>query len=260
VRSVWALAGASAFLGLGFELAFPAWMAAVSQASPPDRRGQIMGAVGLAQGAGALIGVALAPVIYTSDIVSLPRLGVNHINLPFYLCAILLSVATVMVFTWISVRRGKQNGGRQITWKERRAITALAILGVVIITGWVVFRYTRPVSADRVAWLWVQAAAEGNARKASRYTLPSFEQSAAIDGQKASVISSRVYRRWVKGERASYKAMSPEFFDEGKSARVRLVFRFPDRSRAFEMVVMERQESGEWKVAEKHSEKARNEE
>jgi len=252
VRNMWMMAGASALLGVGFALAFPAWMAVVARAAPPDRRGQVMGAVGLAQGVGAIIGVELGPVIYSSDWLSLPRLGVAHYNLPFYLCALLLSASTVMAFTWISDLRAGQGDGRRVTWQERRAVVAAALVGIVIIAGWVIFRYTRPVPANRVAWLWVQAAVHGDAKRAQRYTLPSFER-AGSGSRTASEVAAEIYSHRVNDQRASYNVTLLSQND-GR-AEVCLVFTFPDRTQAKQVLCLVAQKSGEWKIAQQRASK-----
>lgn len=248
LRSAMVLAVASAVLGVGFVMAFPAWMAIVSQAAPKERRGQVMGAVGMAQGIGAIIGVYFGPLIYSSDWMSLPRLGVVHYSLPFYLCAVMLSAATVMAFTWISAIRSNLCGGRCITWMERRLITAAAIVGAVVICGWVVYRYTNPVPADRVAWLWVQAAVHEDPERAQRYTLPSFEWS---EEGPASAKAADTYSKWVTERKARYTLTKPRLFDRGRRARVRLLFQFPDQPRVEQVIVLSREDSDEWKVAGK---------
>ncbi|MBI2844040.1 MAG: MFS transporter [Armatimonadetes bacterium] len=248
IRSVTILAAASAMIGVGFVLAFPAWMAIVSEAAPADRRGQIMGTVGMAQGIGAIVGVYLGPLIYASDWMSLPRLGVIHFNLPFYLCALLLSAGTVMAFNWISVIRQGLCGGRRIGWRERRAVVALAVVGAMAMAGWVVFRYTRPVPADRVAWLWVQATVHKDLKRAESYTLPSFE---GAHGGTASQTASTVYSRRVNVSKARYTLMKPRVSERGRRAEVRLIFRYPDQSKSTEFIVLHKQKSGEWKIAGK---------
>lgn len=252
MKSIIVMAGASALLGIGFALAFPTWMAVISLAAPAERRGQVMGAVGLAQGIGALIGVEIAPIIYTSDWLSLPRLGVDHINLPFYLCAILLSISTVLMFVWISKTRGRQSGGRQVTRTERRAISVVAVLGLLSILGWVVYRYATPVPPDRVAWLWVQSSVHKKIDKAERYTLPSFEAT-GYKGETTTDISSRVYSYRVSKRRASYRVTKPRYSDNGNRAAVRLIFRYPDHEMVQDQINLLRQSSGEWKILSKHS-------
>lgn len=92
-------------LGAGFMAAYPAWMAVASGAGPPGQRGRIVGTVGMAEGLGAVIGVPIGPVIYASRWSPFPRLGVTHITLPFYFSALLLTLAMVLAFTWVRVRR-----------------------------------------------------------------------------------------------------------------------------------------------------------
>lgn len=252
VRSVWAAAGAGAILGVGFALAFPAWMAVVSIASPKDKGGQVMGAVGMAQGIGAMTGTALGSFIYATDWMSLPRLGVMNRNLPFYLCALFLSVGTVIVFTWVSKLRTGAGIGRNIRDKERTSIIIATIIGVAVICGWVVFRYARPVAPDRVAWMWVQAEVRGDAEKARKYTLPSFEKTGR--DETASDMAATVYYRWSKSEKAYYVPPShPRFYGKGRRAELRLTFIFPDKRRVEERIVLQKQPSGEWKISGKHA-------
>jgi DHA1 family multidrug resistance protein-like MFS transporter len=253
-RCLWALAAAGAVLGVGFALAFPAWMAVVSQAAPPARRGQVLGAVGLAQGIGAIIGSALGPIIYNTEWLSLPRLGVMNRNLPFYLCAILLSISTVMAFSWIARLRACKGNGRPICWAERRAIMAMSLIGIMAICGWIVFRYAKPLPPDRVAWLWVQSAINNNVRKAERYTLPSFEKPNA-DGRTASEMAANIYNHWSTERKAYYTPPScPNVSGDGNHAEVRVVFHFKDKSNATEKILLVKQPNGEWKIAEKHAE------
>ncbi len=239
-RSIVALAGASIILGIGFQIAFPAWMAVVSQAAPKDRRGQVMGAVGLAQGMGALLGVLVAPIIYTRDWLSLPRLGINHITIPFYLCAILLSISTLMTFIWISKKRAEQAGGRQISGFERRGVVALSIIGAVAIAGWVVYRLTAPIPPGNVAWIWVQQSARHKIEKAEQYALPSNETEDA----------ARVYGNWINSEKASYRITSTRVDEGGRRATVIVEFKFPDSHPHVvqEVIILRHVSEKDWKV------------
>lgn len=252
VRNTLAAAGSGAVLGVGFALAFPAWMAVISLAAPRDKAGQVMGAVGMAQGIGAMIGTAIGSFVYSTDWMSLPRLGVMNKNLPFYLCALFLSVGTVMVFTWISRSRTEAAMGRRIEDKERRLIVIAAVIGAIVICGWVVFRYTKPVAPDRVAWLWVQAAVRGDAEKAEKYTLPSFEKTGR--DETTSMTAADIYSHWTKKRNAYYIPPSHQrIFDEGRRAEVRVVFVFPDRKRIADVIILQKQPSGEWKISGKHA-------
>jgi MFS transporter, DHA1 family, multidrug resistance protein len=249
-KSMWVMIGASAVLGVGFVLAFPSWMAVISVAAPPNRRGQIMGAVGMMQGVGAMIGVLIAPIIYSSDWLSVPRLGVVHYNIPFYLCAVMLSIGTVLTFTWISGLRGKQCGGRQVTLFERRAVTAAALIGVICICGWVTFRYTRPVPPDRVAWQWVRQLVHERPKKAEKFTLHSFE---VVDGngKTTSEFIADYYHRWVSKDKMRYTLTTLSISPDGNKAVVQLVFRPLKGDDVEEKIFLDRQASGEWKVSGK---------
>jgi len=141
---------AGILVGLGFTIAFPAWMALVSSATSPNRRGEIIGAVGLAQGMAAIVGTSLGAYIYASDLLSFPRLGILNYNVPFWFCAILLSIGTVMAFTWISSRHAHEDGGAGVTARQRAIVVFTAIAVLVWLAVWVAYRYTRPVEA-RVA-------------------------------------------------------------------------------------------------------------
>jgi len=55
---------AACLLGAGFVLAIPAWLALVTEKAEASGRGGVVGAVGAAQGIGAVIGGALAPLLY----------------------------------------------------------------------------------------------------------------------------------------------------------------------------------------------------
>jgi DHA1 family multidrug resistance protein-like MFS transporter len=239
-----AMIGASAILGFGFVIAFPSWMAIISMAAPANRRGEIMGAVGLMQGVGAMLGVLVAPVIYTSDWLSLPGLGIVHYNLPFYLCAFMLTVATVMTFTWISVKRGGQSGGRQISKGERRAIVAMSLIGMLGLAAWVGVTYSRPIRPDRVTWQWMRQVVHESMNQASRFTTVDFERKGGSEE------ASRIYSQWVNHYKARYYLSVVRVSPDGKEAVVRVEFRFLDGRRRMHQVILRRNGSHEWRVAD----------
>ena len=112
-RSI-AIAGiAGIVIGLGFTVAFPAWNALVMSVTRPDRRGEVIGAVGLAQGLAAIVGASLGSFIYARDFLSFPRLGVINYNVPFWLSAILLSIGAVICFTWVRRLHCHRDPGRR---------------------------------------------------------------------------------------------------------------------------------------------------
>lgn len=73
-------------LGLGFVMVTPAWMALISSLSTPDRRGAIIGAMGTAQGVGALIGPFIGGWLY------------HHVSQqsPFLASGILLCISLIL--------------------------------------------------------------------------------------------------------------------------------------------------------------------
>ena len=95
IHSEWALAFGGSIIGIGFVISFPAWMAHVSETCEPEQRGAVMGAVGTAQGLGAVIGVPVGGVLYERAHISLPFLHTDNPShyVPFIGCALLLIVA-----------------------------------------------------------------------------------------------------------------------------------------------------------------------
>jgi len=64
VRAPWELATCGMFLGIGFSLAMPAWLALVSDMASPWTRGAVVGALGTAQGVGAVTGAGVGSYLY----------------------------------------------------------------------------------------------------------------------------------------------------------------------------------------------------
>jgi len=96
------VAGAAALLiGLGFVVAFPAWLALISHVTPADRRGEVLGSIGAAQGLGMLTGASIGGLLYGSRGLRLPQLGIESLNMPFVTSALCLSVSTVLCFALV---------------------------------------------------------------------------------------------------------------------------------------------------------------
>lgn len=86
-------------LGIGFVIAFPAWMALVTSTTSEKHRGAAVGAVGTAQGIGAIIGVLVSSRLYTH-----PGIFLHHLpkhNLPFLGCALMLTISFVLAVTTV---------------------------------------------------------------------------------------------------------------------------------------------------------------
>lgn len=96
----WKLLLAAVLLGVGFVLAMPAWLAFVADISAPRIRGTIIGALGTAQGIGAVIGTVLGSYLYTK--VPFSTLGIHFSShyTPFLISALALTLSfgLVMVF------------------------------------------------------------------------------------------------------------------------------------------------------------------
>jgi DHA1 family multidrug resistance protein-like MFS transporter len=96
-------------IGIGFVIAFPAWMAQVSSECEPRQRGAAVGAVGTAQGIGAIVGVALSTVLYKTPSFRIGPIHVPHHGLPFLGCGVMLAISFLLAF--ISVRERTAESG-----------------------------------------------------------------------------------------------------------------------------------------------------
>jgi MFS transporter, DHA1 family, multidrug resistance protein len=103
IRNEIALVIGGCFIGIGFVIAFPSWMAFISSQCHPKDRGAVMGAVGTAQGLGAMIGALLGGPLYEHARIPLPFIQTSHPNhyVPFVGCAILLLASWVLAVVTI---------------------------------------------------------------------------------------------------------------------------------------------------------------
>jgi MFS family permease len=88
---------AGSLLGLGFVLAFPAWMALLTTLSAQNKRGTLIGAISTAQGIGVLTGALIGSRLY--DYYS-PDRHISHIS-PFFASAVFLTISTILSFILI---------------------------------------------------------------------------------------------------------------------------------------------------------------
>jgi len=93
------MAVAGAMLGLGFVIAFPAWMALLTTVCKQNQRGTVIGAVSTAQGIGVLTGSLIGGWLY-DHFSRNPH--ISHIS-PFCASAILLTVSAVLAFVLLRV-------------------------------------------------------------------------------------------------------------------------------------------------------------
>ncbi|HLV80090.1 MAG TPA: MFS transporter [Chthonomonadaceae bacterium] len=106
--SIWNLIGMGTLIGVGFVMAFPAWMALVSEQGDPRQRGAMIGAVGTAQGIGAIFGAAASGFLYRMASPSLGFMTVPHHGLPFVGCAALLTVSFFLALTTIHAPKSRK--------------------------------------------------------------------------------------------------------------------------------------------------------
>lgn len=249
-RSLYLAAAAGVFIGLGFTVAFPAWNALVISSTDPRRRGEVLGAVGLAQGMAAMAGTLVGPIIYKSDALSFPRLGVVNYNVPFWISAIMISAGTVICFTWVCNKRAVGVAGETITLRQRRAVIGAAILGLIVLGGWIGWRCTMPIAPDRVAWQWVQQLARNKPRKAVKYSL---RQAPDWDGVQKAHSWAKTFHRWVYVNGASY-TVQLEGYEGTDRASAEIWFNFgKGRPAKSEIVKLcKTMPRGEWKVCGIH--------
>lgn len=94
--NIWTLIVLGSLLGVGFVIAFPAWMALVSTVCNDKQRGAAIGAVGTAQGLGAILGVAASSILYKRPALDLGFITLPPHSLPFLGCGVMLAVAFVL--------------------------------------------------------------------------------------------------------------------------------------------------------------------
>jgi DHA1 family multidrug resistance protein-like MFS transporter len=103
IRNEVALIIGGSAIGIGFVMAFPAWMAHISATCDPRQRGAVMGAVGTAQGVGAMLGAPLGGYLYEHANIHLPFIQTDHPShyIPFIGCALMLLVSWIIAATTI---------------------------------------------------------------------------------------------------------------------------------------------------------------
>jgi len=244
-RSIILAGFAMVIIGLGFTVAFPAWNALVISVTSAERRGEVLGAVGMAQGLAAIVGASLGAFIYSSDTLSFPRLGIVNYNVPFWLSAVLLTVGTVMSFTWIRDAHCHKDPGPGVTDRQKKAVVALAVIGLLSLAGWIGYRYTQPVAPDRVAWAWVQQLVRGRPEKAMKYVVRHYP--GGWDGMRATRSAARQFHAWKTRREARYTVYFPRL-ESPVRADVRIVFTLTHKESRTVHVELCRLRSGEWKV------------
>ena len=100
LRTVWSLIIVGSLIGIGFVIAFPAWMAYITTNCDSRHRGAVVGAVGTAQGVGALLGAPLGGVLYQYVGLHIGRITISNHYMPFVACTLCLGIAWLLsIFT-----------------------------------------------------------------------------------------------------------------------------------------------------------------
>jgi len=97
----WSLIVFGSLLGIGFIIAFPAWMALVSSICGTSQRGAAIGAVGTAQGVGAILGVVISSKLYELPAMQIGPIPVPAHGLPFLACGIMLAISFLLAMTTV---------------------------------------------------------------------------------------------------------------------------------------------------------------
>jgi DHA1 family multidrug resistance protein-like MFS transporter len=97
----WTLVLFGSLLGVGFVIAFPAWMALVTTDCNPGQRGAVVGAVGTAQGVGAIAGVGISSLLYKVPGMTIGRLVIPKHGWPFIGCAVMLAAAFLLALATV---------------------------------------------------------------------------------------------------------------------------------------------------------------
>ncbi len=238
---------AGVVIGIGFTVTFPAWMALVSSATDSKRRGEVLGAVGLAQGLAAIAGNWMGSQVYFGDFFSFPRLGIVNYNLPFWLSAVFVTSGCVMAFTWICKKRGTKEPSGGVTPRQKKFVVSIALAGLIALSGWVVFRYTNPMPPERVAWTWMQQTVNDRPEEADKYI-------SEKAGENYSQKMARKYSKWVEKENGRYSVGAPVYMNGTATVPIRFVFPADEdnmdeitREKTVEVRLV-KEESGKWKV------------
>lgn len=94
----WAIMLLGSLLGIGFAIAFPAWMALITSECDDSQRGTVVGAVGTAQGIGAVAGIVASSWLYKLSGFNVAGLHVPDHGAPFLGCAIMITVSLLLSF------------------------------------------------------------------------------------------------------------------------------------------------------------------
>lgn len=112
-KSEYDLLIASMLLGVGFVLAMPSWLAFVADISAPRLRGTVIGALGTAQGIGAVVGSTMGSYLFKNVAIHFLGLHFKSHYSPFVVSAIALTLSLLLVLIFIREGDCRRIGGCQ---------------------------------------------------------------------------------------------------------------------------------------------------
>ncbi|MCL6630981.1 MAG: MFS transporter, partial [Armatimonadetes bacterium] len=102
-EATWQFAVAATFLGIGFVVAMPAWLAFISDMSAPWIRGTVIGALATAQGVGAVAGTTVGSYLYKLVSINIwgKELAASSHYSPFIVSAMSLTFCLVLAHCFV---------------------------------------------------------------------------------------------------------------------------------------------------------------
>jgi DHA1 family multidrug resistance protein-like MFS transporter len=102
-KETWQFAIAGTFLGVGFVIAMPAWLAFISEISAPLVRGAVIGALATAQGIGAVAGASAGSYLYKLVRINIwgKELPLSSHYSPFVVSAMALTLCFILTLYFV---------------------------------------------------------------------------------------------------------------------------------------------------------------
>ncbi|MFQ3548549.1 MAG: MFS transporter [Armatimonadota bacterium] len=240
---------ASIIVGIGFTSAFPAWMSIVSSTSNEERKGEMLGAVGMVQGISAILGASFGAYMYATDTFSIPRLGIASSSMPFWLCALLLSLSAVLSIHWSARKVLSKENEKSPSNLQSSIIKIMSILGLACIIYWISWKYIKPLPPERVAWDWVHMLIEQDYDNAKKIIDPKSE----IAKNKLYIENyGKLYNYWQSNKQARYTVLPAKRL-KSDLIEVPVRFIFPGHVVKIEKIYLCSKDEKEWLVCNIYS-------
>lgn len=113
-EATWQFAVAATFLGIGFVVAMPAWLAFISDMSAPWIRGAVIGALATAQGIGAVAGTTVGSYLYKLVRINIwgKELAASSHYSPFIVSAMALTFCLILAHCFVKDGDMRRIGGK----------------------------------------------------------------------------------------------------------------------------------------------------